>query len=47
MDFEHVLDDLYLKLNEVRLHPRETANLVSKLSNQYQGKLFKGQVKTR
>jgi len=23
MDFEHILDDLYIKLNECRLHPKE------------------------
>lgn len=33
MDFEHILDDLYLQLNEVRLHPKEAAGIVSKLMN--------------
>lgn len=47
MDFEHILDDLYLQLNEVRLHPRETANKFAQLKSAYQGNVFKNQVKTR
>lgn len=47
MDFEHILDDLYLQLNECRLHPRETANKLSQLKNAYQGNVFRNQYKTR
>lgn len=47
MDFEHVLDELYSRLNEIRLHPRETAAYLTQLKSSYNGKLFKNKVKTR
>lgn len=47
MDFEHILDDLYLQLNECRLHPQESVAKFSQLKSAYQGNLFKGQIKTR
>ena len=47
MDFEHILDDLYLQLNECRLHPQDTANKLGHLRDAYQGNVFKNQYKTR
>lgn len=47
MDFDNILDNLFLRLNEVRLHPFETAQAISQLRNAYQGNMFKNQYKTR
>lgn len=47
MDFEHILDDLFLTLNETRMHPRSVANKVAPLRGAYYGNIFKNQVKTR
>jgi hypothetical protein len=41
MDFEHILDDLYFQLNEIRLHPREGGRIMENLKKEYNGKLFK------
>lgn len=47
MDFEHVLDHLYLHLNECRLHPKETAQQLAQLKPAFQGRLFKNKYQTR
>jgi uncharacterized protein YkwD len=47
MDFEHILEDMYLQLNEVRQHPRDAAAVLSRLGSAYNGKFFKNTIKTR
>lgn len=47
MDFEHILDQLYLRLNECRTRPHYAANQLQTLRSAYNGNVFKNKIRTR
>ena len=47
MDFEHILDNLYLHLNDCRMRPHQASHHLQSLRPAYNGNLFKNKVKTR
>ena len=47
MDFEHILDDLYMRLNECRTRPHHVASQMQSLRSAYNGNLLRNKIRTR
>lgn len=47
MDFEHILDETYIHLNNVRMRPHQSAQQLHHLKSAYHGNLLKNKIKTR
>ena len=47
MDFEHILEDMFQNVNEIRLHPQAVAQQINHLRPAYNGNVFNNRIKTR